>query len=146
MAVKCYLCAATAGQAALSDYVGPNLADRFDLKYWHLVDLSTAADQARRIRLHRAGRSLGRAHVREGLAVLSKRRAAAGAGRARRGASARFLGRARRLAGTRWVLLPRLAWLAPRRLEADDPLVAVEVLARCSRRSWRARHLRWWPP
>ncbi|WP_438801375.1 DUF1853 family protein [Burkholderia pseudomallei] len=33
----CYLCVATAGTASLDDFVGPNLADRFDLKRAKLV-------------------------------------------------------------------------------------------------------------
>ncbi|MEW6342140.1 MAG: DUF1853 family protein [Paraburkholderia sp.] len=37
LAVKCYLHAGD-GRAQLSDYVGPNLQDRFDLKLSHLLD------------------------------------------------------------------------------------------------------------
>lgn len=37
LAVKCYLHAGD-GRAQLSDYVGPNLQDRFDLKLAHLLD------------------------------------------------------------------------------------------------------------
>ncbi|AOJ01560.1 MULTISPECIES: DUF1853 family protein [Burkholderia] len=38
LAVKCYLCVAMSGAASLADFVGPNLADRFDLKRARLVD------------------------------------------------------------------------------------------------------------
>ncbi|KVE33832.1 DUF1853 family protein [Burkholderia sp. TSV86] len=38
LAVKYYLCVAASGAASLASFVGPNLADRFDLKYARLID------------------------------------------------------------------------------------------------------------
>ncbi|HDR8928909.1 TPA: DUF1853 family protein [Burkholderia vietnamiensis] len=38
LAVKCYLCAPVAGAASLADFVGPNLADRLDRKRSRLLE------------------------------------------------------------------------------------------------------------
>ncbi|MEK6424846.1 MAG: DUF1853 family protein [Burkholderia gladioli] len=143
LAVKCYLCAATAGEAALRDYVGPNLADRFDLKFRRLVDhqlpLSAREEFAFTgqagpwaARMFVKGwlfyRDDGAAHNGSAPAAPAELDAAHPRGFwATRGDWPALA--AREPAGTRWVVLPRLAWLAPRRLEAGDPLEPVEAAA-----------------
>ncbi|KAF1029708.1 MAG: hypothetical protein GAK40_00366 [Burkholderia plantarii] len=128
LAVKCYLCAAEAGEAALSDYVGPNLADRLDLKYRRLVDHQlrlTLRDE-----FAFAGQPgpwaaqmlvKGWLFYREGSAV---RPPATIDPRHSRGF---WVTRgdwpalaAREPAGTHWRVLPRLDWLAPRRIVAGE--------------------------
>lgn len=137
LAVKCYLCAATAGAAALSDYVGPNLADRFDLKYRRLVDHQLPLTEREEFAFTgQAGPWAASMFVkgwlfyRDGAQPLAPAALDVAHSRgfwAARGDWPALV--ARQPAGTRWVVLPRLAWLAPRRLEADDPLQPVEAPA-----------------
>ncbi len=99
LAVKCYLCAATAGAAALSDYVGPNLADRFDLKYRRLVDHQLPLTEREEFAFTGQAGPWAASMFVKGWLFYRARRAAVGAGRARCGAFAWLLGRPRRLAG-----------------------------------------------
>jgi uncharacterized protein len=123
LAVKCYLCAAPDGTAALRDYVGPNLADRFDLKYRRLVDHQLRLSARDEFAFAGqpgpwAARMLvkGWLFYRDGATVTAP--AALDPAHSRgfwtpRGDWPNLA--ARQPADTRWVVLPRLAWLAPRR-------------------------------
>ncbi|WDD93752.1 DUF1853 family protein [Burkholderia sp. FERM BP-3421] len=132
LAVKCYLCAAEAGTAALADFVGPNLADRFDLKRRKLVE-----HQLRLTHLA-AFAALGHAGpwqaqmlvkgwlfyraARVGLASPVNDPPVLHAGHPRgfwiTHADWRASLQAEARDASRWIVLPRLAWLAPRRIEA----------------------------
>ncbi|MBS6361372.1 DUF1853 family protein [Burkholderia sp.] len=141
LAVKCYLCASTHDVASLADFVGPNLVDRFDRKRERLIDHQL------RLSGREAFAQLGygapsdaqmfvkgwlfyphgepRPRVAAEIAPdhphgfwLTHAQWAAWAAAQTRGAA--------------WSVLPRLAWLAPRRIEAGngdpEPLAAAREL------------------
>lgn len=145
LAVKCYLhagCCPQAGgtRAALADYVGPNLQDRFDLKLAHLLDhqlpLSARDEFAS---LGHAGPWDAQMFV-KGWLFYRWDDSEAGAqappapaeidpahGRGFWLTRAQWPGlSAGRADG--WAVLPRLAWLAPRRRIAADSAEAEGVL------------------
>ena len=137
LAVKFYLHIGdgSCAQARLSDYVGPNLQDRFDLKHarllTHQLALSSRAEFASlgfegpwEAQLYIKGRlfyhddhdacvrpapELGDAHLRGWWLTASEWSAQASHGETGTSASARA-----------WVVQPRLAWLASRRLAVAD--------------------------
>ncbi|MFD1556405.1 DUF1853 family protein [Paraburkholderia silviterrae] len=132
LAVKCYLHAGLEEGAAprLADFVGPNLRDRFDLKLAHLVDhqlrLSAREEFAW---LGYEGPWLAQMFVKGWLFY----RAGNGAG-AKRGDPPELAARhgrgwwvthadwadfAKREGVDGWSTLPRLAWLAPRRIRPE---------------------------
>ncbi|WP_063533268.1 DUF1853 family protein [Burkholderia sp. MSMB1589WGS] len=134
LAVKCYLCVATSGAASLADFVGPNLADRFDLKRAKLVDhqlLLTARDEFASLGhagpwraqmlvkgwlFHRAGDDAN-----AGGAIADPPEVDADHPRGfwiTREAWPAFAPAARQDAA--WIVLPRLAWLAPRAIGDAD--------------------------
>ncbi|MDR5854308.1 DUF1853 family protein [Caballeronia sp. LZ062] len=131
LAVKFYLHIGDGGARAarLSDYVGPNLQDRFDLKHarllTHQLGLTSRAEFAAlglagqwrpemfikgRLFYHDEGIApapeVGEAHVRGWWLTATE-------WRHRHGQAGRHENRV-------WVVQPRLAWLAPRRLSASD--------------------------
>lgn len=129
LAVKCYLGAPHAGAARLADFVGPNLADQLDLKYTHLIEHQLRlADHAAFAALGHAGPWLPQLF---GKGWLFHHRGEAGAlppelNRAHERGFWVTHGEweewaARYPAGTVWIVLPRLAWLAPRRFAAAAP-------------------------
>ncbi|AHE26649.1 DUF1853 family protein [Burkholderia pseudomallei] len=157
LAVKCYLCVATAGTASLADFVGPNLADRFDLKRAKLIDhqlrLTTRDEFAS---LGHAGPWRAQMFVKGWLFYRADDGANAagavadppeiGADHPRgfwitREAWPKFaLAAARR--DVAWIVLPRLAWLAPRAFDDADvacgrcvPLASDAVLDEVARQS-----------
>jgi uncharacterized protein len=136
LAVKCYLHAGLQGEASsrLADYVGPNLRDRFDLKFAHLLNhqlrLSTREEFTS---LGFEGPWLAQMfvkgwlfyHVGKGVGTPpgDPPELAAQHGRGWWVTQADWADFADREAVQGWSVLPRLAWLAPRRLgpEAAQP-------------------------
>ncbi|ACR28407.1 DUF1853 family protein [Burkholderia glumae] len=138
LAVKCYLCAAPDGTAALRDYVGPNLADRFDLKYRRLVDHQLRLSARDEFAFAGqpgpwAARMLvkGWLFYRDGAAVTAPAALDPAHSRGFWTPCGNWPSlAARQPAGTSWVVLPRLAWLAPRRFEdagQDGALVPLDA-------------------
>ncbi|MEX3842490.1 DUF1853 family protein [Paraburkholderia sp. BR10882] len=146
LAVKCYLHAGPSDdtRASLAEFVGPNLRDRFDLKLTHL------RDRQLRLSAHEEFASLGyEGHWLAQMFVKGWLFYRAGEGAPSRVEDASELtadhGRgwwvtcsnwpafAGQQAADGWSVLPRLAWLAPRRL-ADapcvDPNALLDALAR----------------
>lgn len=142
LAVKCYLHAGGA-DAVLADYVGPNLQDRFDLKLAHLVDHQlplSARDEFASLghagpwdaRMFVKGWLFYRWDEASGQFEAPPMPASIDPRHARgfwleRSAWSRFAaGRA-----DAWTVLPRLAWLAPRRRSAAqaDDLLSADALA-----------------
>lgn len=130
LAVKCYLCVAEAGAASLAEFVGPNLADRFDLKRARLVDHQlrlTARDEF--ASLGHAGPWLAQMLVKgwlfyraggghDGGAIVDPPEVDADHPRGfwvTRDAWPAFADAQRQ--GAAWMALPRLAWLAPRTID-----------------------------
>lgn len=134
LAVKCYLHAGAEAGAAprLADFVGPNLRDRFDLKLAHLLDhqlrLSAREEFAwlgyegpwlaqmfvKGWLFYRAGKGAG-------LAPADPPELAARHGRGWWVTHADWADFADREGVDGWSLLPRLAWLAPRRIGPEMP-------------------------
>jgi hypothetical protein len=130
LAVKCYLHAGVneGAQAALTDFVGPNLRDRFDLKLAHLRDhqlrLTTREEFAS---LGYGGPWPAQMFVkgwlfyRAGQAAVSRVEDApelsVDHGRGWWVTHSDWLAFAQQQAADGWSALPRLAWLAPRRLQ-----------------------------
>jgi hypothetical protein len=144
LAVKCYLHAGGARMpmaalsaepsAELSDYVGPNLQDRFDIKLAHLLDhqlpLSAREEFAS---LGHAGPWDAQMFVKGWLFYRWGEAPPAPPAIDPSHARGWWIARADwpRLAARQadaWVVLPRLAWLAPRRLTADRASAAPELL------------------
>ncbi|MEM5312633.1 DUF1853 family protein [Paraburkholderia sp. JHI869] len=131
LAVKCYLHAGPGGgtRASLAEFVGPNLRDRFDLKLTHLRDrqlrLSAREEFAS---LGYEGQWLAQMFVkgwlfyRVGEAAPSQVEdaveLAADHGRGWWVTRSDWQAFARQQAADGWSALPRLAWLAPRNLDA----------------------------
>jgi hypothetical protein len=135
LAVKCYLHAG-GERAELSDYVGPNLRDRFDLKLAHLLghQLPLSAREEFGALGHvgpwqpqmfvkgwlfyrwgeapPAAPAVDPAHHRGFWATRGDWRALSAA-----------------LAGARWAELPRLAWLAPRPAIQDEGVEAAGLVS-----------------
>ncbi|QGZ62892.1 DUF1853 family protein [Paraburkholderia acidisoli] len=124
LAVKCYL---HAGGSALADYVGPNLRDRFDWKLTHLRDRQLRLSERPELAaLGFAGPWRAQMFVKGWLFY----RATQAADTAEPGAPelaadhlrgwwvtrSGWAAFARAHAADGWSVLPRLAWLAPRRL------------------------------
>jgi len=130
LAVKCYLCVER-GDGSLSDFVGPNLRDRFDRKRAHLLDhqlrVSARAEFAA---LCHPGPWIAQMLIKGWLFY----RAGAGVARTTHAGPAALASAhprgwwvthadwpafadAQQAAG--WSVLPRLAWLAPRRLDRE---------------------------
>ncbi|MCP3722879.1 DUF1853 family protein [Paraburkholderia sp. CNPSo 3272] len=146
LAVKCYLHAGPGGdaRASLADFVGPNLRDRFDLKLTHL------RDRQLRLSAHEEFASLGYEgqwlaqmfvkgwlFYRAGQAAPSRvedvPELAADHGRGWWVTRSDWPAFAGQQAADGWSVLPRLAWLAPRRLAAAptvDPDALLDALAR----------------
>ncbi|MGZ2745280.1 DUF1853 family protein [Burkholderia stagnalis] len=141
LAVKCYLCAPVQRTASLADFVGPNLVDRFDRKRRRLIDhqlrLSGRDSFARLgygapsdaqmfvkgwlfyphgVPLPHVGGEVAQDHPRG--FWLTRAQWAAWAAALPEDAA--------------WAVLPRLAWLAPRRIAhgagAPEPLAAAQAL------------------
>jgi hypothetical protein len=130
LAVKCYLHASgTEGaQAALADFVGPNLRDRFDLKLAHLRDHQLRLTMREEFdSLGYSGPWLAQMFVkgwlfyRAGQAAPSRVEDAPELspdhGRGWWVTHSDWLAFAQQQAADGWSMLPRLAWLAPRRLQ-----------------------------
>ncbi|HKR39297.1 MAG TPA: DUF1853 family protein [Paraburkholderia sp.] len=146
LAVKCYLHAGPGddARASLAEFVGPNLRDRFDLKLTHL------RDRQLRLSAHEEFASLGyegqwlaqmfvkgwlfyRAGVAAPSRVEDAPELAAGHGRGWWVTHSDWPAFAGQQAADGWSVLPRLAWLAPRRLAAAptvDPNAILDALAR----------------
>jgi uncharacterized protein len=154
LAVKCYLCAAPTGTAALADFVGPNLADRFDLKRRRLVEHQLRlTDHVAFGALGHAGPWRAQMLVKGWLFYRAERIATDAPARVLdppalqaahprgfwitqddwRASVEAVADGTDEAAAWRWIVLPRLAWLAPRRLEAAqadaDGMPASAVLA-----------------
>ncbi|MGS0892411.1 DUF1853 family protein [Burkholderia stagnalis] len=142
LAVKCYLCAPVRGGASLADFVGPNLVDRFDRKRGRLLD--------HQLRLSdRDGFALLGYGVPSAAQMFVKGWLFYPYGEPRPPLSADIAPdhprgfwlthaqwpawAAAQPADAAWGVLPRLAWLAPRRTEASadaglEPLAAPRAL------------------
>jgi uncharacterized protein len=142
LAVKCYLHAGGESEA-LSDYVGPNLQDRFDLKLARLIEhqLPLSARDEFALLGHTGpweaqmfvkgwlfyrwredgGRPMAMPPVPE--AVEPRHARGFWITRAQWPCFAQQWARGE--CGDAWAVLPRLAWLAPRRPAADDSVQAV---------------------
>ncbi len=133
LAVKCYLHAdmqeARAGR--LADFVGPNLRDRFDWKYAHLLDHQLRLTQREEFAaLGRGGPWLAQMFVKGWLfyradlhaddTAASAPELAAEHGRGWWITQADWTAFAERHGADGWSVLPRLAWLAPRHLGAHE--------------------------
>lgn len=138
LAVKCYLCAPVQAGASLADFVGPNLVDRFDRKRSRLLEHQLRlGDRDGFARLGYGAPSDAQMFIKGWLfyphgAPLPPVSAEIAPDHphgfwlthAQWPAWA-----ARQRAGVAWSVLPRLAWLAPRRAAADsgfepEPLAA----------------------
>ena len=131
LAVKCYLHAGS-DRGELADYVGPNLQDRFDLKLAHLLGhqlpLSAREEFAA---LGHAGPWRAQMLIKGWL--FYRWRSAAPAARAIDPAHHRGFWVTRNewpafcadRPGALWIVLPRLAWLAPRAPVADEEVDAL---------------------
>ncbi|QTO47316.1 DUF1853 family protein [Burkholderia latens] len=135
LAVKCYLCAPVPGDASLADFVGPNLVDRLDRKRSRLLDHQLRLSDRHGFALLGYGApSDAQMFIRGWLfyphgVPLPPVSAEIAADHSHgfwlthaqwpRWASAQP-------GGAAWSVLPRLAWLAPRRAGAD---AALEPLA-----------------
>ncbi|CAG4896089.1 DUF1853 family protein [Paraburkholderia gardini] len=130
LAVKCYLHAGD-GRAQLADYIGPNLQDRFDLKLSHLLDhqLPLSAREEFATLGHRG--PWEPAMLIKGWLFYGATGNETGAGQEApqidpahaRGwwaTRADWPALAATQAAAVWKVLPRLAWLAPRRYEVGD--------------------------
>ncbi|MCP3709357.1 DUF1853 family protein [Paraburkholderia sp. CNPSo 3274] len=152
LAVKCYLHAGPGNdeRALLAEFVGPNLRDRFDLKLTHLRDrqlrLSAREEFAS---LGYEGQWLAQMFVKGWLFYRAGKAApsrvedapelAADHGRGWWVMRSDWPAFAQQQAADGWNVLPRLAWLAPRRLAAApgtavaapvDPNALLDALAR----------------
>jgi uncharacterized protein len=129
LAVKCYLHAGAGKgeRSSLASFVGPNLRDRFDLKLGHLRDhqlrLTTREEFASLgyegpwlAQMFVKGWLFYRAGEAESLRAEDPPELAADHGRGWWVTHAAWPGFARQQAADGWSVLPRLAWLAPRRL------------------------------
>ncbi|VWC95575.1 hypothetical protein BLA18112_03627 [Burkholderia lata] len=138
LAVKCYLCAPVQAGASLADFVGPNLVDRFDRKRSRLLEHQLRlGDRDGFARLGYGAPSDAQMFIRGWLfyshGVPLPSVSAEIAPDHPRGfwlTHAQWPAwAAAQRAGVAWSVLPRLAWLAPRRAAADsgfepEPLAA----------------------
>lgn len=131
LAVKCFLHAGTTGATAsrLADYVGPNLRDRFDLKFAHLRDHQLRLSERPELAsLGFAGPWLAQMFIkgwlfyRAGEQVADAPELTPGHGRGWWVTHADWMAFAQRSGAEGWSVLPRLAWLAPRRLSSRPPI------------------------
>ncbi|WP_241031009.1 DUF1853 family protein [Paraburkholderia sp. Ac-20347] len=133
LAVKCYLHADAdePHEGRLADFVGPNLRDRFDWKFAHLLDHQLRLTQREEFAaLGLAGPWLAQMFVKGWLFYRADRHAGHAATNAPELAAAHGRGWwvthadwadfAARHDADGWSVLPRLAWLAPRRLDAHE--------------------------
>ncbi|WP_322043338.1 DUF1853 family protein [Paraburkholderia sp. J67] len=127
LAVKCFLHAGAPGEtmSRLADYVGPNLRDRLDLKFAHLRDHQLRlSERAEFASLGFAGPWLAQMFIkgwlfyRAGEQMAEAPELAEGHGRGWWVTHADWRAFAERTGADGWSVLPRLAWLAPRRLES----------------------------
>jgi uncharacterized protein len=135
LAVKCYLHAGGA-QGRLADFVGPNLRDRFDRKRAHLLDHQLRLSEREEfLALGHAGPWLPQMFVKGWLFYQAGALAQSGQGEPpeppelapdhARGwwvTLADWPAFAAQQAVSGWSVLPRLAWLAPRRLAGGEPV------------------------
>ncbi|MBR8056713.1 DUF1853 family protein [Burkholderia dolosa] len=140
LAVKCYLCAPVCGAASLADFVGPNLVDRLDRKRSRLLDHQLRlSDRGGFALLGYGAPSAAQMFVKGWLFYpLGARLPAVAAEIAADHPRGFWLTHAQwpawaaaQPAGRAWSIVPRLAWLAPRRLAADaapEPLAAARSL------------------
>ncbi|WP_323120744.1 DUF1853 family protein [Burkholderia alba] len=129
LAVKCYLCAATSGAAVLGDFVGPTLVDRFDLKRIRLVEHQLRLTEREAFAsLGHPGPWVAQMFVKgwlfyvtgDGVAIDDPPELNATHPRGFWVTHTAWPAMAdAQAAGTRWIVLPRLAWLAPRRVAEE---------------------------
>ncbi|HEY1610633.1 MAG TPA: DUF1853 family protein, partial [Paraburkholderia sp.] len=147
LAVKCYLHAGD-GRGLLSDFVGPNLRDRLDRKRSHLLDHQLRLSAREEITaLGHPGPWLAQMFVKGWLFYRATADApgdplelAAGHSCGWWVTHAEWPGFAAARPAARWSVLPRLGWLAPRRLAAqagenEPPTEAPALFERLMRRS-----------
>ncbi|WP_321814482.1 MULTISPECIES: DUF1853 family protein [unclassified Paraburkholderia] len=127
LAVKCFLHAGAAHESAsrLADYVGPNLRDRLDLKFAHLRDHQLRLSERPELAsLGFAGQWCAQMYIkgwlfyRAGTQVADAPELAREHGRGWWVTHADWSAFAERSDADGWSVLPRLAWLAPRRIES----------------------------
>jgi uncharacterized protein len=131
LAVKCYLHTGSA-RAMLADFVGPNLRDRLDRKLAHLLDHQLRLREREEFAsLGLAGPWLAQMFVkgwlfyRAGARLMSDPPALAPAhARGWWVTRSEWPAFAAQQAADGWSVLPRLAWLAPRRIAATDVMRA----------------------
>ncbi|WP_322013956.1 DUF1853 family protein [Paraburkholderia sp. J12] len=132
LAVKCYLHAGGPG-ARLADFVGPNLRDRFDRKRAHLLDHQLRLSEREAfLALGHAGPWLAQMFVKGWLFYQAGASAKNGQGEPPELAPDHGRGWwvthldwptfATQQGAAGWSVLPRVAWLAPRRLAAGEPV------------------------
>jgi uncharacterized protein len=124
LAVKCYLHTGDS-RATLADFVGPNLRDRFDRKFAHLIDHQLRLSEREEfVSLGYPGPWRAQMFVkgwlfyRAGAVVSDPASLAPGHARGWWVTRSEWLAFAARQAVDGWSVLPRMAWLAPRRVEA----------------------------
>jgi uncharacterized protein len=128
LAVKCYLHTGDA-RTTLAGFVGPNLRDRFDRKLTHLLDHQLRLSEREEFAtLGYPGPWLAQMFVkgwlfyRLGAAVSDPASLAPGHARGWWVTQSEWSAFAAQQAVDGWSVLPRLAWLAPRRIEAGAPM------------------------
>ncbi|KVC35659.1 DUF1853 family protein [Burkholderia pseudomultivorans] len=142
LAVKCYLCAPVHAGASLADFVGPNLVDRLDRKRSRLIDHQLRLSSRNGFTLLGYGALSAAQMFVKGWLFYPH-------GATRPPVSAEIAPdhprgfwlthaqwpdwAAAQPAGAAWSVLPRLAWLAPRRIAAHadaapEPLAAARAL------------------
>jgi uncharacterized protein len=124
LAVKCYLHTGDS-RATLADFVGPNLRDRFDRKFTHLIDHQLRLSEREEfISLGYPGPWCAQMFVkgwlfyRAGAFVSDPASLAPEHARGWWVTRSAWLAFASQQAADGWSVLPRMAWLAPRRIEA----------------------------
>ena len=124
LAVKCYLHSGDS-RATLADFVGPNLRDRFDRKLTHLLDHQLRLSEREEFAtLGYPGPWLAQMFVkgwpfyRAGAVVSDPPSLAPGHACGWWVTRTEWSAFAARHAADGWSVLPRLAWLAPRRIDA----------------------------
>ncbi len=141
LAVKCFLHAGApdAGVSRLADYVGPNLRDRLDLKFAHLRDHQLRlSERPEFASLGFAGPWHAQMFIKGWLFYRADGHSVAAPeltqehGRGWWVTHADWMSFAQRSNVDGWSVLPRLAWLAPRRLPSQPAIPSIATNSQIS--------------